>query len=171
MTKENQDRGVRDASGSREPSSSCERVRHRLTELLDGGLAPIEEARDSGHLEACASCRAESDELELMLETLVPATTVESELDFAMAGLNDRLALIPAPTAVSGWQRLKVSTLLPLAAAALALIAIRTLSQDDASPANSLPSSWSGFGASVSEWGQAFEELMPTIDLTDEKES
>ena len=171
MTKEYQERGVRDANGSREPSTSCERVRHRLTELQDGGLSPIEEARDYGHLEACASCRAECDELELLLETLVPATTVESEFDFAMAGLNERLARVPAPIAVSGWQRLKVSTVLPLAAAALALIAIRTISQDDASPLNSLPSSWSGFGASVSEWGQAFEDLMPTIDLTDQKES
>jgi anti-sigma factor RsiW len=29
----------------------------RLFVLLDGGLPPLEEARDQGHLEACARCR------------------------------------------------------------------------------------------------------------------
>ena len=39
-------------------SAACERVTARLAELVDGGLVPLEEARDRGHLEACAACAA-----------------------------------------------------------------------------------------------------------------
>jgi anti-sigma factor RsiW len=37
-------------------TTACERVQGRLAELVDGGLTPLEEARDCGHLEACADC-------------------------------------------------------------------------------------------------------------------
>jgi len=39
--------------------SACARVRGRLEQLLDGGLEPLEEARDQGHLEVCEGCRSE----------------------------------------------------------------------------------------------------------------
>lgn len=46
----------------RNRSTPCERVRARLAELVDGGLSLMEEARDLGHLEACADCgRAHAD--------------------------------------------------------------------------------------------------------------
>lgn len=38
----------------------CARVRARLPEQLDGALVPLEEARDQGHLEACAACAREA---------------------------------------------------------------------------------------------------------------
>ena len=41
---------------------ACQRVRSRLPELVDGGLAPLEEARDQGHLEACAACAAQAED-------------------------------------------------------------------------------------------------------------
>jgi anti-sigma factor RsiW len=36
--------------------AGCERVLGRLDALADGGLAPLEAARDRGHLEACDGC-------------------------------------------------------------------------------------------------------------------
>jgi len=36
--------------------AGCARVRARLVELADGGLDPLAEARDRGHLEACGPC-------------------------------------------------------------------------------------------------------------------
>ena len=39
------------------PSGTCQRVEARIAALVDGALAPLEEARDRGHLEACAPCR------------------------------------------------------------------------------------------------------------------
>ncbi len=44
-----------------ETTEACERVRARLPELVDGGLAPLEEARDQGHLEACGACAEEAE--------------------------------------------------------------------------------------------------------------
>jgi hypothetical protein len=46
--------------------AGCERVRARLAALVDG-LAPLEAARDRGHLEACAPCRAELADEERLL--------------------------------------------------------------------------------------------------------
>ena len=46
-------------SGEAPPEIGCGRVRGRLERLLDGGLPPLEEALDSGHLEACPRCRRE----------------------------------------------------------------------------------------------------------------
>lgn len=47
--------------------SGCERVRGRLERWLDGALAPLDEALDRGHLEACASCAREAERWEKLL--------------------------------------------------------------------------------------------------------
>lgn len=44
-------------------STGCERVRARLIALVEGELAALDEARDRGHLEACAACARECEEL------------------------------------------------------------------------------------------------------------
>lgn len=53
MTNEILDPGA----GAPGAGAACARVAGRLTQLVDGALAPLDAARDGGHLEACASCR------------------------------------------------------------------------------------------------------------------
>lgn len=48
----------------------CARVRGRLERALDGGLEPLEAALDRGHLEACATCRAEAEAWRELLGSL-----------------------------------------------------------------------------------------------------
>ncbi len=73
--------------------AACARVRGRAIELLDGGLPELEAARDEGHLEACAACRAELDRWEALLEAGRLAGPASAEdLERARAGLDERLA-------------------------------------------------------------------------------
>lgn len=61
----------------------CARVRARLEERLDGALPALEEARDRGHVEACAACaRAEARVLRVLadLRVLVPSEPEELAL-------------------------------------------------------------------------------------------
>ena len=59
----------------------CARVRARLSELLDGTLAALAEARDRGHLEACAGCAAEeARERRLLAGVRALARVEEAEL-------------------------------------------------------------------------------------------
>jgi predicted anti-sigma-YlaC factor YlaD len=101
--------------------ASCARVRERLDLALDGGLAPLEAARDAGHLEACASCaalaRTRAQWLADVRAALAPAAAQQRAADArALAALRGeaRPALTPA-------RRPAVAAL--LAAAALALLA------------------------------------------------
>jgi anti-sigma factor RsiW len=71
----------------------CVRVRARLPELLDGALAPLEEARDLGHLEACVGCARERESFTRTLAGVRALALVEpSELRELQAGLRARLA-------------------------------------------------------------------------------
>jgi anti-sigma factor RsiW len=81
---------------------ACARVRGRLERLLDGGLAALEEARDLGHLEACGACRAERERWEAMLDDL---RATAAGLDFAVAGLDERLAAARARRAAPRFLR------------------------------------------------------------------
>jgi anti-sigma factor RsiW len=65
---------------------SCARVEERMFELLDGGLAPLAEARDRGHLEACVRCQAILAEHEALLARVrrslpSPVSALEGEAD------------------------------------------------------------------------------------------
>ena len=151
-------------------SSACDRVRERLAELWDGRLAPVDTARDQGHLEACAECRSEWEQLNELLGAVAEISAPEAELDFASVGLAAKLDVVSLGDRSSSWKRFGISTLLPLAACALALIAIRALSDDqDAIPtplSNSLHElgSW---GSSIADWGEAVNDFLPTIDIAE----
>jgi anti-sigma factor RsiW len=80
-------------------SVACGRVQDRLARLHDGALAPLEEARDRGHLEACAACQAE-ERAHLRLLALVPRALtlgVEAEAARLAAEVRRSLARAPAP--------------------------------------------------------------------------
>jgi len=158
---------------NREAPSGCERVRGRLMELWDGALPALEEARDHGHLEACASCFAEWCELEQVLASVVDSRALESELAFASEGLTARLESAHADHAPSPGQRSRISALLPLAACALALVAIRALSSDSTASPSPLSNSLhelGSLGASIAVWGEAVNDLLPVLELTEAKE-
>jgi anti-sigma factor RsiW len=100
---------------------SCARVRARLERLLDGGLAPLDEARDRGHLEACADCARELERWgELLRAVRALATAEPQELARAKRALRARLAAVPAPRA---WPAPLPLALAGVAAALLALLA------------------------------------------------
>lgn len=46
------------SEGNASASAACERVRARIAAVCDRSLPPLEQARDEGHLEACADCAA-----------------------------------------------------------------------------------------------------------------
>ena len=79
-------------------SIPCERVQGRLEELLDGGLDPLAAARDEGHLEACAACARELRAWTALLDAARAAGRPDpEELAFALAGLDERLAVAGRP--------------------------------------------------------------------------
>jgi len=155
-------------------SSACERVRERLPNLWDGRLAPIDAARDQGHLEACSGCRSEWDQLQELLGAIAEVGVTEAELDFASEGLAARLDAVSVGARPSSRQRFGVSTLLPLAACVLALLAIRALSDDETSVVKSLPNSLhelGSWGSSIADWGEAVNDFLPAINIIDGKQS
>ena len=106
-------------------SQGCERVRGRLERLLDGGLTPIEHARDRGHLEACAACRDEAAAWEDLLGRTRAALAPDSE-ELAREVATLRPRLVPAPR--SPLRRLLARpAAAPLAAAAAALLLLTAL--------------------------------------------
>jgi len=75
-------------------SPACERVTARLPELVDGGLSLIDEARDRGHIEACASCADAYDDwlgFHGQLTAALPAAELPADL---VPGLSAKLAAV-----------------------------------------------------------------------------
>ena len=111
----------------RSPSEPCTRVLGRLAELVDGGLPLLEEARDLGHLEACAACaRAHADWLAFHVELsrALPRLALPAGL---MDGLERqlesvRIAPTVAPTRATVW-----TSLLAAAASLVALFVLEAL--------------------------------------------
>jgi len=112
---------------------ACRRVHERLDELLDGGLDPLDSARDAGHLEACARCAAERERLLAALTSwrarLLPSG---SELARATEGLAARLARASeasprraAPARTAGWAARPARAAAIAASALLALLALQ----------------------------------------------
>jgi len=96
----------------------CARVRARLPELLDGALVPLEEARDRGHLEACAGCaREEARELRLLAGVRALARVEAAELERVHTALLAALPPRRAPARERLWRA---------AAAAAVLLALGT---------------------------------------------
>ena len=72
--------------------TGCDRVRGRLERLVDGDLAPLDAARDHGHLEACGACAREFEALRKLLGSIRALHAVPAEeLRFAGEGLAERL--------------------------------------------------------------------------------
>ncbi len=110
---------------SPDAAPGCARVCQRLIELLDGGLPAGEAARDEGHLEACAACEVERARLEAWLSGLRAAVLPSpSELLSASAGLEARLARVPAPQPALSLRR---GGSMPLAASAAVCLAASAL--------------------------------------------
>ena len=88
---------------TRERSASCARVEERLAALVDGALAPLAEARDRGHLEACEACRSALARHERLLASIRTAAWQESarEAELVAAAVFARLEALapPAPRA------------------------------------------------------------------------
>lgn len=102
--------------------AACARVQQRLARLHDGALAPLEEARDRGHLEACAACQAEERE-HLRLLALVPrALTLGLEGEAARLAAELRRSLARAPASRA---RLLPGPLVAAAVAAGLLVGLR----------------------------------------------
>jgi len=77
-------------------SNGCERVLARLDRYLDHDLPPLDEARDAGHLEVCAACRAELQRRERVLATArgvlaEPSPELDSVLEEVRAALAERM--------------------------------------------------------------------------------
>ncbi|MBI5432973.1 MAG: hypothetical protein HZA52_09105 [Planctomycetes bacterium] len=108
-------------------SVSCARVRARLDRLLDRGLPELDEARDRGHLEACASC---ARELRVRRDWRRAFRTLELPSDDEFAwftqGLPSRLARAEPPRPMRGsivvWPR--IGAAVALAAGALLTLAL-----------------------------------------------
>lgn len=121
---------------TRSKEASCARVRDRLERLLDGALPPLEEARDRGHLEACAACAREEERWRALLTAIGAASRPPTEeLAAARPGLADRLASRPPPRPASRtcprspprsgpWRDRLAPALVTAAAAVVALFAL-----------------------------------------------
>jgi hypothetical protein len=123
--------------------ASCARVRERLAELLDDDLDPLAAARDAGHLEACAACCAERDELARLLRL---ASELEeppaAELALARVQLSRQLSLAAAPRRAHPLALRLVQASAAAAAAVLALAALELGARHASSwraPSRSLP--------------------------------
>lgn len=103
-------------------SPACARVRARLEERFDGALAPLEAARDEGHLEACADCAAQARALARWLAdvraVLAPAQEVQRDADARVA------AALAGEATLTPRRPSRRSAAALLTAAALALLAL-----------------------------------------------
>src|SRR5262245_10158984 len=111
-------------------SASCARVQARLPALVDGALAPLEEARDRGHMEACPPCRlpcARHDDLLASIRCSLRAGT-EEDFELVTGAVLARLAdsgagaLRPVPPPAPGLRRWTIG--LCAAAAAVLLLGL-----------------------------------------------
>jgi hypothetical protein len=123
-----------DSDAPRSERNACARVAARLPELLDGGLGPLEAARDEGHLEVCAACAAERDAWRAFgrRARAAEAQAAAQGLERALWGLEERLAGLALPAAPMPPARQRATlarAALPLAAAAAAVGALLALQQ------------------------------------------
>lgn len=111
------------------PNGACERVRGRVEALCDRSLAPVEQARDEGHVEACARCAGlvaiQRDAIDLAREAFVAS---ELDLRSASEGLDARIRGAHSPLRERWIRRAQAATL--AAAALLALVLLREFGFD-----------------------------------------
>lgn len=98
---------------------ACGRVQGRLAELVDGGLTPLEEARDRGHLEACAACASAADDwlaFHTELKAALPSVELPADLVPGLAARLEAVRIAPPAGRAGAW------TSLLAAAASLVLL-------------------------------------------------
>lgn len=105
---------------------TCDDIRARMDDYLDGQLPPAERAAVAAHLAGCATCRQEADALDGLLRearTLPRSLTPPREL---WTGIEQRLAPAPAafrrPRGLPAWAGLAAGLALMLLGAALATL-------------------------------------------------
>lgn len=132
--------------------SGCERVISRLDALSDGSLPPLEQARDEGHVEACASCAARLEQQRTWLrdlrDHLAPSA---AELDFAMHGLEERLSHARRPRralVAARWRAVAA-----VAAAGVALVAFQSFGWIEG-----------GVGESLNAFARLDELRLPAVE-------
>lgn len=81
---------------------NCRSVRRRLSEYLDGELPAPRQAAIAAHLEVCAGCREEADDLRRAGEALKTLSVVEVAPELT-GDLHRRLAAPPARRFRLGW--------------------------------------------------------------------
>jgi len=101
--------------------NDCRKVQGRLSEYIDGYLAPEERRRVERHLEACPICRSELDSLRGTVELLRAVPSVAPPRSFA-------LARAPVPT--TPVPRLFRPALLGAATSVLALLLVLVMAGD-----------------------------------------
>lgn len=102
---------------------TCHLCRDRLTELLEGELAPEAERATRAHLAQCSECARAFAQMQAVVTALHGLPEVEPP-----EGLRERLRAIPvvaAPPHVGGWRRVRY-VVATVAAAAAALLMIWT---------------------------------------------
>ena len=106
---------------------SCVRVRARLERLIDGALAPLEDALDRGHLEACEGCRVEAARWQELVRAIRSASSADPE-ELALALGELRVVIGAGAGGVRRARRLAriPAALLLSAAALLALLVLQT---------------------------------------------
>jgi len=108
----------------------CARVQGRLEALADHGLSALEEARDRGHLEACAACRREHEAHLALLDALRAAVPADIGADAARVVarvLAQSAELRPAPRR---WRGPVPLALVAAAAAVLLLFVLESRAPD-----------------------------------------
>jgi anti-sigma factor RsiW len=113
-------------TAERRNEDPCERVQGRLEELLDGGLAPLEAARDEGHLEVCCACAREAASWRALLSVARRAGR-PTDAEVAQALLGMRLPRPELSTPPRGSLRAPLAAAFPLLASAAALVALLAL--------------------------------------------
>lgn len=131
--------------------ASCLRVRGRLIELEDGGLAPLAEARDRGHLEACDACaRALARHVGFLARLRALETVEAAEVRALTAAVEARLPARLRPSMGRG-ARTRASLALA-AAAALVLGALWTTRGLPRAPRPADLGSFPSIVASAPDW-------------------
>jgi predicted anti-sigma-YlaC factor YlaD len=144
--------------GTRIEGEACARVEGRLAALFDGALAPLDEARDHGHLEACAACcRAYASHAELVAALRAVGAREERALAAEAAELSRVVRARLAVLAPDRAPRLRIrGRVLGLAAAAAAVLGLALL--EWRTPGALRPLSFAGVG-------EAFAGLPSWSDL------
>ena len=149
---------------------TCEAIRERLNDYLDGGLDERERAETAAHLDGCAACGAEAQALRDLLSAAarLPRESVpRRELWPAVAAEIRRGAVVPLRAArprPPGFGSLATAAALAAAISGLALLAGRPSSTlAPAASASASPAGGSGLLEPERDYARATQELSAAL--------